>query len=256
MANVLVCVKRVPDTAGEITLSDDAMSIDARYVGYTVSPNEEAAVEMAVQIAEATGGSSTVLSLGPEDAVEQLRNALASGCAAAVLVEADTSGYGPADVANAIADVVRDHEAAGTNYDLVLLGNDAADTGDFQVPIRLAYVLDRPVATSISTVEVEGDHAVARSLGGEGPEIYEIPLPAVVAVMEGGVSPRYPTLKGRMKAKKVAIEQIQSSIEPKGNARLRLMLPPAAPSEVSILGEGAEAATAVVDLLVKLGVSR
>ena len=256
MANVLVCVKRVPDTAGEITLSDDAMSIDAQHVGYTVSPHEEAAVEMAVQIAGATGGSATVLSLGSEDAVEQLRNALASGCEAALLLEADAGGYGPGDIASAIADVVNAHAAAGTDYDLVLLGNDASDTGDFQVPIRLAYALDRPVVTSISTVEVDGDHAVARAQGQNGPEIYEVPLPAVVAVMEGGVSPRYPTLKGRMKAKKVAVERIPTSMEPIGTGRLKLMLPPAAPSEVAILGEGPETASAVVDLLVKLGVSR
>ena len=69
----------------------------------------------------------------------------------AVLVEADAAAFGPADVAREIADVVREHEAAGRRYDLVLLGNDAADTGDFQVGIRLAYVLDRPVVTGVST---------------------------------------------------------------------------------------------------------
>ena len=71
-----------------------------------------------------------------------------------MLVEADAAAYGPADVAAAIADVVRAHEAAGTSYDLVLLGNDASDTGDFQVGIRLSYLLDRPVVAGVSTLSV------------------------------------------------------------------------------------------------------
>ena len=58
MANVLVCIKRVPDSSGEIVLTDDGQSVDARHVGYTVSPHEESAVELAVQIAAATGGSA------------------------------------------------------------------------------------------------------------------------------------------------------------------------------------------------------
>jgi electron transfer flavoprotein beta subunit len=137
MTNVLVCVKRVPDSSGEVLLSADAQSVDARFVGFTVSPHESCAVELAVKIAE-DGGAATVLTLGPDDAVEQLRAALGVGCTAAVLIEADLVGFGPADVAREIAAVVRDHEAAGTTYDLILLGNDAADTGDFQVGIRLA----------------------------------------------------------------------------------------------------------------------
>ena len=150
MTNVLVCIKRVPDVSGEVLLTEDGMSVDARHVGFTVSPHEECAVELATQLAESSGGTATVLTLGPADAVEQLRSALAVGCSAAVHVEADSDAYGPVDVANAIADVARDRD-----YDLILLGNDAADTGDFQVPVRLAYALDRPVVTGVSLVALE-----------------------------------------------------------------------------------------------------
>ena len=254
MANVLVCVKRVPGSSGQILLADDEQSVDARHVGWTVSPHDEAAVELATQIAGATGGSATVLSVGTADAAEQLRDALALGCTAAVLVEADTSAYGPGDVAAAIADVVASHVHAGTTYDLVLVGNDAADTGDFQVGVRLAYALGRPVVTGISTCAVEGDRVVARGDGPEGAEIYELPLPAVVAVQEGGVAPRYPSIPGRMKAKRTPIETLTPSVEPAGSGRVRLKLPPQQPSSVEILGEGPEAAPAVVDLLEKLGV--
>ena len=102
------------------------------------------------------------------------------------------------------------HEAAGTTYDLVLLGNDAADTGDFQVGIRLSYLLDRPVVAGVSTLSAStatGRPPAAAAPDG-GTEIFEVPLPAVLTVMEGGVEPRYPSIPGRMKAKKVAIEEV------------------------------------------------
>jgi electron transfer flavoprotein beta subunit len=254
VVNVLVCVKRVPAASGEVILTDDAQSVDARHVGYTVSPHEECAIELAVQIASATDGEATVLSVGDEDATEQLRNALAVGCKSAVLVEAPTERFGPADVAAAIAEVVRVREAEGTAYDLVLLGNDAADTGDFQVGVRLAYALARPVLTGISVCEVVGDQVVARGDGPAGTETFELPLPAVVTVLEGGVDPKYPSIPGRMKAKRATIDVLTSSVEPRGSGRVRLKLPEAQPSSVEILGEGPEAAPAVVDLLFKLGV--
>jgi electron transfer flavoprotein beta subunit len=75
-------------------------------------------------------------------------------------------------------------------------------------------------------------------------------------VMEGGIEPRYPTIPGRMKAKKVKIEELTPSTEPRGSGRRRLKLPPAQPSQVSVLGEGPEAAPALVDLFEKLGVLR
>ncbi|MEO5710701.1 MAG: electron transfer flavoprotein subunit beta/FixA family protein [Nocardioidaceae bacterium] len=257
MANVLVCIKRVPDLGGEISLTADAMGVDDSSLGHTVSPHEDCAVELAIAVAKDTDGQATVLTLGSSDATEQLRNALALGCTAAVLVEADASAYGPADVAGAIADVVRAHEAAGTTYDLVLLGNDASDTGDFQVGIRLSYLLDRPVVGGVSTLSVTGDRVEAR--GGSpdgGTEIFDVPLPAVLTVMEGGIEPRYPSIPGRMKAKKVQVQEVAPSGSPVGSGRVRLTLPPMQPSQVEVLGEGPEAAAAVVDLFEKLGVLR
>jgi len=256
MTNVLVCIKRVPEAAGEVTLTADNQAVDARYVGFTINEHENCAVELAVRIASDTGGTATELTLGPDDAVEQLRTALGVGCSAAVLIEADSGGFGPADVAREIAAVVEAHAAAGRTYDLVLLGNDAADTGDFQVGIRLAYALGRPVVNGASTVEVANETATARVAGPDGVETYAVPLPAVVTVLEGGVEPRYPTISGRMKAKKVKVETVVPQREPRGSGRVRLLLPPAQPSAVEVLGEGPDAAKAVVDLLEKLGVAR
>ncbi|MFC5730614.1 MULTISPECIES: electron transfer flavoprotein subunit beta/FixA family protein [Nocardioides] len=252
--DVLVCVKRVVDSSGEVVLSDDEQAVDGRYAGFTVSNHEECAIELAVQTAAAVGGAASVVTLGDPAAVEQLRSALAVGCTAATHVEADPTVFGPADVAREIAAVVRDHEAAGRPHDLVLLGNDAADSGDFQVGIRLAYELGRPVINGAATIAVEDGAVVAGVSGPDGHETYRVPLPAVVTVLEGGVEPRYPTVPGRMKAKKVEIERRTPVSEPSGPKRRRLKLPPPQPSEVQILGEGPEAAPAVVDLFERLGV--
>jgi electron transfer flavoprotein beta subunit len=247
MADVLVCVKRVPNTAGQVLLTDDQMSVDARHVGYGVSPHELCALELGIGVAKDTGGSVTVVSLGSSDAVEQLRDAIAVGANQAVLVEADPAGFGPADVAGALAEVARD-------FDLVLLGNDAADTGDFQVGVRLAYLLDRPVVTGISTLSAADGGLTATGEGPEGTEVYQLPLPAVVTVMEGGVEPRYPSVVGRMKAKKAVIDTREPAVTPTGSGRVRLLLPPEQPSEVVVLGEGPDAAKALVDLFETLGV--
>ena len=254
MTSVLVCIKRVVDSTGEVVLTEDGQAVDGRYAGFTMSAHEECAVELAVQVAAATGGAATVLTLGEAEAVEQLRAALAVGCTAATHVVADPSRSGPADVAREIAAVVRDHEAQGRAHDLVLLGNDAADSGDFQVGIRLAYELGRPVVNGAARVRVEDGMVVADGDGPEGHETYRVPLPAVVTVLEGGVEPRYPTVPGRMKAKKVPIEERAPVADPAGPKRVRLLIPPPAPSNVQVLGKGPEAAPAVVDLLERLGV--
>jgi electron transfer flavoprotein beta subunit len=256
--SVLVCVKRVPDITEEVMLSEDGQSVDGRRAGFTMSAHEECAVELAVRVTTVSGGEATVLTLGDADAVEQLRNALAVGCTAATHVLGDPFAFGPADIAREIAAVVRDHEADGRAHDLVLLGNDAADTGDFQVGIRLAYALGRPVVNGASTVTVEespeGPVVVAVGNGPDGQETYRVPLPAVVTIREGGVEPRYSSVPGRLKAKKIPVEERQPVSAPAGPGRVKMLLPPPTPSAVQILGEGPEAAPAVVDVLEKLGV--
>lgn len=257
MVDVLVCVKRVPDSSGEVVLTADAQAVDARFVGFTLSDHENCAVELATQLVEADGGTVTLVSVGPAESVDQLRSALSVGGSAATLVETDLRDFGPADIAHEIAEVVRAHAEQGRAHDLVLLGNDASDTGDFQVPVRLGHELGRPVVTGIKTVTVAGGRATAYGDAPDGGrETFDLPLPAVVAVSEGGVSPRYPTIKGRMGAKKVEIEMREPSRAPVGSGRVRLTLPPPTPSTVQVLGEGPEAAPAVVDLFQSLGVLR
>ena len=108
----------------------------------------------------------------------------------------------------------------------------------------------------VRTVEVTDGVATAHGDGIDGVETYTVPLPAVITVLEGGVEPRYPTITGRMKAKKTKIETVAPRRQPHGPQRVRLTLPPAQPSTVDVLGEGPDAAAAVVDLLQRLGVAR
>lgn len=252
--NILVCVKRVPATGGRITLTPDGQEIDTRYLGFTVSPHEECAVEEAVRIVEAQGGSSTVLTLGPEVATEQLRDAMAIGIERAVLLETDGADWDPIATAAAIVDAVRALEAAGEAFDLLLFGNEAADTGDFQVGIRVATALGRPVVTGIKAIEVAGGGVVARREAGGGWEVFELPLPAVLAVKEGLNLPRYPSVPGRLRARKKEIVRMTPVARPGGPTKERLRLPAGDESTVEVIGSGAAAAPAVVELLTRLGV--
>lgn len=256
--NILVCIKRVPDIAGSVTLDDTGAGIDESGLGHTMSSHEECAVELAIQTAAATGGTVTVLTLGPAEAVEQLRAAVAVGANDGILVEAaDPSVFAPEDIAQVIGDVIRDRAEAGQIFDLVLTGDDAADTGDFQVGIRLAYDLEYPVLTNIQTISASGGDAIeARGIGPAGTEIFSLDLPAVVAVHEAGVDPRYPSITGRMKAKKAPIVEYDAPEPGTGSPRIRLELPEVKASSVTILGEGPEAAPALVDVLEEIGVIR
>ena len=223
--NILVCVKRVPATGGRITLTSDGRDIDTRYLGFTVSPHEECAVEEAVRIVEAQGGSSTVLTLGPEVASEQLRDAMAIGIERAVLLETDGADWDPYATAGAIVDAIRALEADGETFDLLLFGNEAADTGDFQVGIRVAAALGRPVVSGIKAIEAGDGRVVARREAGGGWEVFELPLPAVLGVKEGLNLPRYPSVPGRLRAKKKEIVRMTPDRRPGGPTKERLLLP-------------------------------
>ena len=252
--DVLVCVKRVPVTGGRISLTEDEQDIDTRYLGFTVSPHEECAVEESVRLVEALGGSSTVLTLGPAAAEEQLRDAMAMGANRAVLLEAEGPEWDGGATAAAIARVIADHRDAGIAYDLLLFGNESADAGGYQVGVRVAHLLDLPCVTGVKQLEILDGTAVARREGPGGFEIFEIPLPAVIAVKEGINLPRYPSIPGRLRAKKAPVERIQPERAEPGLEKLRLRLPQGREKQVEILGDGAAGVERVVEMLRQIGV--
>jgi electron transfer flavoprotein beta subunit len=254
--NVLVCVKRVPATGGRITLTADEQEIDTRYLGFTVSPHEECAVEEAVRIVEAQGGTSTVLTLGPEESADQLREAMAVGIDRAIHLATDGGEWNATATAAAISDAIRTREAADGPFDLILMGNEAADTGDYQVGVRIAVALDRPCVSGVKALEVRDDAIVARrEAAGGGWEVYEVPRPAIVTVKEGINLPRYPSVPGRLRARKKEIDRIELPHDGGAPAMIRLRVPVEQESAVEILGEGPEAAPRVVEVLRRLGLS-
>jgi electron transfer flavoprotein beta subunit len=248
--NVLVCVKRVPETGARITLTPDAQAIDTTRLGFTISPHEECAVEEALRIVEAHSGSTTVLTLGPAAATEQLQNALAMGIDTAVLLETDGGDWSAEATAAALADAIHSRTEP---FDLLLFGNEAADSGDYQVGVRVAHALGLPCVTGIKGIAIEHGRLTARREAGGGWEIFELPLPAVVTVKEGINLPRYASLPGRLRAKKASIERIEPRPRASALETIRLVLPPEHQSHVEILGGGAEAAPRVVEVLRDLG---
>jgi electron transfer flavoprotein beta subunit len=252
--NVLVCVKRVPMTGGRISLTPDEQDIDVSYLGFTVSPHEECAVEEAVQLIEAHGGSTTVLTLGPQEAVEQLRDAMATGVDRGVLLETDGEEWDPMATAEAIVERIRAEQDAGTVFDVLLFGNEAADSGDYQVGIRVAHALGMPCVTGVKELEVKDGVAVAKREAGGGREVFRVPVPAVFTVREGINLPRYPSVPGRLKAKQKPLERVRPERRTGGPEKVRLVLPEEHRTEVEVLGNGSDAAPKVVELLRRIGV--
>ena len=250
--NVLVCVKRVPATAGQITLTPDAQEIDTRYLGFTISPHEECAVEEAVRMIETHGGSSTVLTLGPEAAVDQLRDAMALGIERAILLETDGRDWDPVATAAAIVEAIEAGRAAGRSYDLVMFGNESADSAGYQVGVRVAGALDLPCVTGIKAIEIDQGRATVRRQTESGWETAEVSLPAVLTVKEGLNLPRYPSLPGRLKAKKKEIERITPQWQDGGLEKIRLKLPEQAEHKVEILGKSGDVGAELVEVFQRL----
>lgn len=251
---LLVCVKRVPAPGARINITDDEQDVDAAHLGFTTSPHEECALEEAVQIVEEHGGEVTVLTLGPAEAEEQLRYAASVGAHHFVLLPVTEVDWDPQRTANALVKAIENLEENVEPFDLVLFGNESADSGGFQVGVRVAHALDRPMVNGIKGIEIAENKVTARREIDGGFEVYEIPTPAVLGVKEGINLPRYPTMKGRLASKKAEIEINEPTAEEGGQTRIRLHRPEEKVSETVILGNGPEAAPAVVDLLQELGV--
>ncbi|HEY7142721.1 MAG TPA: electron transfer flavoprotein subunit beta/FixA family protein [Streptosporangiaceae bacterium] len=246
---IAVCVKRVPMVGGKIVVTADGQDVDTRMSGFTVSPHEECAVEEAVRITERLGGSVSVLTLGPAQAADQLRDMLALGASRGVLLETDGAEWGPVATAAALAGQLR-----GAGHDLLLFGNEAADTGGYQVPVRVAHALGLPCATGIKKIGITDSRVSASRESRGGEELFELPLPAVISVREGINLPRYPSLPGRLRAKRAVIETRQVQPRAEGLRKTGLRVPGGETRRTQILGHGTDAVPALVRLLDELGV--
>jgi electron transfer flavoprotein beta subunit len=204
--NIVVLVKQVPDTYSERTLRDADGALDRDASDAVLDEINERAVEEALQLKEAHGGTVTVLAMGPQRATEAIRKALSMGADAAVHVSDEAlAGSDAVGTARALAAAVR---TVG-EVDLVLAGNEASDGRSAAVPAMVAEVLELPALTHARTVAVEGagENAVVtvRRETDDGVVVLRASLPAVVSVNEKINEPRYPSFKGIMAAKKKTV---------------------------------------------------
>jgi electron transfer flavoprotein beta subunit len=196
--NILVFVKRVPDETKSIV--EDGLN-------FVISPYDEYAVEEALKLREAKGGTVRVVSVGRDEAVTVLRKCLAMGADEAFLVKDDSpETYDGLRTARIIARAV-ERKFAGA--DLLLFGKQSVGADNSQVPAMVAELLGLPQATVVTKLDVEGASATAlREIEG-GTESVVFSLPAVVTAQKGLNEPRYETLKGIMAAKKKDIPIVQ-----------------------------------------------
>ena len=199
---VLVCVKRVPLTGGRILLTDDAQELDTKHLGFTISPHEECGVEEAVRLVEAGGGESVALCLGPAEAVEQLRATMALGIDRWIHLVTGEDEWDPQAVASAIVEAIRADEAESGPFDLVFFGNEAADSGGYQVGIRVAQRSGGQVATGLKGLGVEGARFAASARWGQGATSRVVAARRRERSRRGSTCRGFPSVPAKIRAKK------------------------------------------------------
>jgi electron transfer flavoprotein beta subunit len=247
---ILVAIKQVPDTATQVKVAADAKSIETAGITWIVSPYDEFALEEALRIKEKRGqGEVVAVTLGPERAKEALRSCLAMGADRAIHV--NDPAFNDADTlttARALAAVIKQEQPA-----LVLVGRQAIDDDMGAVGAQLGEVLGWPCAYWImeATIDADGKTVKAARQAEGGLEVFDLPLPAVLAAQKGLNEPRYPTLKGIMGAKKKELKDVKAADLGLGGEPPQLSivsleaLPPRAPGRI-VAGD---IATAVKELV-------
>jgi electron transfer flavoprotein beta subunit len=248
--NIYVCMKQVPDTEAVLTIKD-GKSINEENIKWIISPYDEYAIEEALKLKEKISGSSvTLLSLGPERVVSSLRTGLAMGAENAIHIEANEY-IDPKVVARSLANAIKQEES----YGIIFMGKQAIDDDFYLTHIYLAEYLEIPVATNVIAFSHESDKVtVEREIDEGAREKIEMGLPCIIGATKGLNEPRYASLMGIMKAKKIPIKkltltdvgitEIKNKIRPE-----KLYTPPEKPEGKIIEGEIEEAVQELVKLL-------
>ncbi len=252
--NILVFVKRVPDTESKIRINHETNSVLEEGLNFIISPNDEYAIEEGLRLKEAKGGQVTVVSVGTEEALVVLKKCLAMGADEALLVKDQAKEtYDGLRTARIIARAV---EKVYPSFDLLIFGKQAVGDDNAQIPSMVAEMLGLPQANVVVKLEIEGHVGTAwREIEGATEKMI-FSLPAVVSAQKGLNEPRYETLKGIMAAKRKTIpvlatdelglskEEMESQVEV-----ARLEMPPSRQAGKIIPGTPDEAAKELVRLL-------
>ena len=191
---ILVCVRRVPDTSeNEIELNSAGNDIERDDLVYSINEPDNYAVEEALQIVAKVGGKVSVVTVGSDEDEEVLRREMAMGATHGILLS--DPQFDGSD-GRGIASILKGCVQKG-NYDLILTGVQAED-GAAQVGGMLAAMLDYPFASLVTSIEVLGDKKlkIAREIEGGNREVSEIDLPCVLSIQTGINEPRYVGMKG------------------------------------------------------------
>ena len=207
--NILVCVKQVPDPetppAGFKVDSAAKQAIPALGTAAVISPFDENALEAALRIKDAYGGTITALTMGPPEAEDVLRHALALGADEGFLLPSlDINEFDSYSIAYALALAAR---KIGT-FDLILCGREAADWNAGQVGLGMAEFLGIPAVSLVKRIELIEDKLRLERVAPGGYEVVEVAPPVLLSITNELGQPRYPNLKGILAAKKKQINSL------------------------------------------------
>ncbi len=201
--NVIVCVKQIPEPASPYQLEPDSHWL-VRPTEQVLDDTDRYGVEMGLQLAQVSGGTVMLVSMGPAGSMQGIRQALAMGCDGAVLVDdSELKGSDALTTARALAAAI-----SRTTFDLVIAGTESTDGYSGVVPQMVAELLDLPALTYATKVDISGSSISINRQTGVGFDSVTAELPALITVTAGVVEPRYPTFKGIMDAKKKPIETL------------------------------------------------
>jgi electron transfer flavoprotein beta subunit len=241
--NIIVCVKRVPDTEARIRIDGSGTAIEPAGIKYDMSPYDAFALEAALRTKEVAGeGEITLLTLGDESAQETLRKGLAMGADRAILLAGEVGLDGLA-TAKALLGELQAVEAP-----LWLFGIKAADDDQQQVGTMVATLAGRPCVTGVATFDIEGGRLTCHREVEGGTEIVEVDLPAALCMTKGPKEPRLAALKGIMAAKRKPLEHKDAEAVPIRVKTISLSEPPPR-AEGRIVGQGGDAVPELVRLL-------
>lgn len=204
---IAVCIKQVPDTT-EVRINPETNTLIREGVPSIVNPFDENAVEEALRLREKHGGKVTVVTMGPPQAVEALKQCLAMGVDEAFLVS--DRAFAGSDTWATSYTLAQTLKKLG-KFDIIFCGKQAIDGDTAQVGPGIAEWLNLPQATFAVKVEVEGAKAKVERLLEEANEVIEVPLPCIITVVKQINEPRLPSLKGLMKAKKAEIKTLSAA---------------------------------------------
>ena len=255
--NIVVCVKRVPETSeADVCIDKAGKDIDKSGLVFDLNEWDSYAMEEALLLKEKAGGTVTVLSLGGEDSNESLRKCLAMGADDAIrLADPAFEGSDGFVTGKILAEAIRK-----IPYDLILTGTQAEDNGYGQAGVVLAELLGIPHAALVNRVEIQDKKVkVHRELEGGLEEVYEIDLPAVLTIQTGINEPRYVSIMGiRKVAKKeiktLGISELQLKPEEVGLSGSdiqieKVFFPPVGEGATMLAGKPEEIASKVFDIL-------